>query len=64
MVKNSIRTFNVLNKLHEQESKFKKELARTFLEYLETLPINKRIEQIESILYETSNRNLPTWIVV
>lgn len=56
----SLKTLTVLNKLREQESKFKRELSKTFLEYLETLPINKRIEQIESILYETSNRNLPT----
>ncbi|WP_342220412.1 helix-turn-helix transcriptional regulator [Rickettsiella endosymbiont of Miltochrista miniata] len=60
MAKNNIRTFPVLNKLHEQESKLKKELAKTFLEYLNSLPINKRIEQIESVLYETNHKNLPT----
>lgn len=60
MVKNNIRIFTILNKLHEQEAKFKKELAKTYLEYLDALPTNKRIEQIESILYETCNRNLPT----
>ena len=57
---NNIRNFNLLNKLHEQENKFKKELAKTFLEYLNNLPPNKRIEQIESLLYATNHRNLPT----
>jgi DNA-binding CsgD family transcriptional regulator len=60
MVKNNIRTLTVLDKLHEQESKFKRELAKTFLDYLETLPTNKRIEQVESVLYGTNNNNLPT----
>lgn len=55
-----LRSLTVLNKLHEKEKKFKKELAKTFLEYLDTLSAEKRIEQIESILYETNYRNLPT----
>lgn len=60
MVKNIPNPVSILNKLHEQESKFKKELAKTFLEYLESLPTNKRIEQIESVLYAANNSNLPT----
>lgn len=60
MNKKSLKIFTILNKLHEQESKFKRELAKTFLEYLETLPINKRIDQVESVLYETNSKNLPT----
>ncbi|WP_342220518.1 helix-turn-helix transcriptional regulator [Rickettsiella endosymbiont of Miltochrista miniata] len=54
---NNIKTVSVLNKLHEQEKHFKRDLAQTFLEYLDSLPTNKRIEQMEAILYE---RNLPT----
>jgi len=54
---NNIKTSSVLNKLHEPEKHFKRELAQTFLDYLDSLPINKRIEQIETILCE---RNLPT----
>lgn len=50
----------MLNKLHEQEKHYKRELSKTFLEYLDNLPPNKRIEQIESLLYETEHRNLPT----
>ena len=57
MIKNNIKAFNFLNKLHDQEKKFKKELAKTFLEYLDNLPPNKRIEQMESLLSETQNRN-------
>ena len=60
MVKNNISTYSVLCKLHGQENKFKKELSKTFLEYLDTLPTNKRIEQFGNILYEANNRNLPT----
>lgn len=53
---NNIKTVSILNKLHEQERNFKRDLAQTFLEYLDSLPTNKRIEQMEAILYE---RNLP-----
>lgn len=53
-------TFTVLNKLHEQETKFKRELAKNFLEYLDSLPINKRIEQFETILYERTHTSLAT----
>ncbi|TLY48218.1 MAG: helix-turn-helix transcriptional regulator [Gammaproteobacteria bacterium] len=60
MIKNNIRTFNLLSKLHEQEKKFKRELSKTFLEYLDNLPPNKRIEQMEALLYEAKHRNLPT----
>lgn len=55
MVKNKLRTGFVLNKLHNQEHFFKKELSKTFLEYLDSLPNHKRIEQIQSLLYD---RNL------
>lgn len=54
---NNIKTVSILNKLHEQERNFKRDLAKTFLEYLDSLPTNKRIEQMEALLYE---RNLPT----
>ncbi|WP_342227981.1 helix-turn-helix transcriptional regulator [Rickettsiella endosymbiont of Rhagonycha lignosa] len=57
MVKNKLRTGPVLNKLHNQEHIFKQELSKTFLEYLDGLPTHKRIEQIQSLLYD---RNLPT----
>lgn len=57
MLKNKLRTGSVLNKLHSQEHLFKKELSKTFLEYLDGLPTHKRIEQIQSLLYD---RNLPT----
>ena len=57
MVKNKLKTVSVLNKLHDQEHHFKKKLSKTFLEYLDVLPTNKRIEQIQSLLYD---RNLPT----
>ncbi|TLY48216.1 MAG: hypothetical protein E6K54_02980 [Gammaproteobacteria bacterium] len=60
MVKNNIKSFNILDKLHDQEKKFKKELVKTFLEYLDSLPTHKRLEQMESLLSETQNRNLPT----
>lgn len=60
MVKESIGTFNVLNKLQQQENQFGKELAKTFLEYLSNLSLNKRIEQVESILSETKIKNLVT----
>lgn len=50
----------VLNKLHEQEKNYKRELSKTFLKYLDNLPLNKRIEQMESLLYETEQRDLPT----
>ncbi|WP_342146978.1 hypothetical protein [Rickettsiella endosymbiont of Aleochara curtula] len=57
MVKNKLKTFTILNKLHGQEKQSKREIAQTFLEYVDSLPTNKRIEQMEAILYE---RNLPT----
>lgn len=57
MVKNTLGTGSVLNKLHNQEHVFKKELSKTFLEYLDSLPTRKRIEQIQSLLYD---RNIPT----
>jgi len=57
MVKNKLGTGSFLNKLHNQEHVFKKELAKTFLEYLDSLPTPKRIEQIQSLLYD---RNIPT----
>jgi len=50
----------VLNKLHKQEKQFKRELSKTFLGYLDSLPPDKRIEQMESLFYETEQRNLPT----
>lgn len=60
MFKNNLKNFTMLNKLHEQEQQFKRELSKTFLEYLDNLPSNKRIEQMESLLYEKEQRNLPT----
>ncbi len=53
IVKNNINSFNVLNKLYDQERQFKRELAKTFLEYLDSLSPNKRIEQMELLLYDT-----------
>jgi hypothetical protein len=50
----------ILNKLQEQEKQYKHELSKNFLEYLDNLPLNKRIEQMHSLLYETEHRNLPT----
>ncbi|HEY2567437.1 MAG TPA: helix-turn-helix transcriptional regulator [Candidatus Aquirickettsiella sp.] len=62
MVKNKLRIVSVLNKLHNQEHHFEKELSKTFLEYLDGLPTHKRIEQILSLLYDrnqsTSDRGL------
>ncbi len=60
MYKNNLKDFMTLNKLHKQEKQFKRDLSKTFLEYLDNLPPNKRIEQMESLLYETEQRNLPT----
>lgn len=60
MVKSKLKTVTALNKLYEQEKKFKKELAKTFLKYLDTLPEKKRIDQIESVLYDTNYQNIPT----
>lgn len=50
----------ILNKLHELERQYKRELSKNFLEYLDSLPPNKRIEQMEILLYKTEYRNLPT----
>ncbi|MFZ0218861.1 MAG: helix-turn-helix transcriptional regulator [Candidatus Aquirickettsiella sp.] len=47
----------ILKKLHEHEKQCKRELSKSFLEYLDTLPTNKRLEQVESIL---DQKNLPT----
>lgn len=62
MLKNKLRTGSVLNKLHNQEHVFKKELSKTFLEYLDSFPNHKCIEQIQSLLYDrnllTSDRRL------
>jgi hypothetical protein len=52
----------MLNKLHEQEKHYKRELSKAFLGYLDSLPPDKRIEQMESLLYETEQRNLPTLV--
>ncbi len=57
MVKNKISSASMLIKLQDQEKQFKKNLAKTFLEYLDILPANKRIQQIESML---GAKNLPT----
>ena len=48
---NNIKTVSVLNKLHEQEKHFKRDLAQTFLEYLGSLTTNKRIEEMEAITF-------------
>ena len=56
MVKNKLKTLSPLDKLHNQEHIFKKELSKTFLEYLDSMPSHKRIEQIYSLLY---GQNLP-----
>ena len=53
MIKKSLKPFDVLSKLSKQEKQFKKELAETFLEYLDTLSLKKRIIEMESILFET-----------
>jgi hypothetical protein len=47
MFKNKILTLTILNKLHKQEKQFKKELAKTFLEYLDVLPINNRCTSLK-----------------
>ncbi|MEN9916972.1 MAG: Bacterial regulatory protein luxR family [Pseudomonadota bacterium] len=60
MVKNNIRPFNILEKLHGQEKQLKRELAKTFLKYIDSLSPNKRIEQMELLLYDAQHRNLPT----
>lgn len=60
MVKKSINRFAVLSKLSRLENEFKKELAKTFLEYLETLSFNKRVKEMESILYETEVKRIVT----
>ncbi|WP_342146973.1 helix-turn-helix transcriptional regulator [Rickettsiella endosymbiont of Aleochara curtula] len=60
MLKNKLGTFALLHKLYKQEKLFRKELAKTFLDYLETLPINKRIDQIESLLHETKINSIVT----
>lgn len=59
-LKNKLGTFALLHKLYKQEKLFRKELAKTFLDYLETLPINKRIDQIESLLHETKINSIVT----
>lgn len=50
----------LLNELHEQEKQLKNQLAKTFLQYFESLSPNKRLRQMESLLYEIPHRNLPT----
>lgn len=37
MHKNNLKNFTMLNKLHEQEKQFKRELSKTFLGYLDSL---------------------------
>jgi hypothetical protein len=41
------------NKLYEQERQLKKERSKTFLEYLDSLPLGKRLRQMETWLYDT-----------
>ncbi len=60
MVKKSIRRFAALSKLSDLERQFKKELAKAFLEYLETLSFSKRIQEMESILFETEIKRIMT----
>ncbi len=60
MVKKSINRFAILSKLSKRENEFKKEFAKIFLEYLETLSFNKRVQEIESILYETEVKRIVT----
>lgn len=60
MVKNNIRPFNVLNNPHKQEKQFKKELAKIFLEYIDSLSPTKRIKQMELLLNDTQYKNLST----
>lgn len=60
MTKKSLKPFAVLSKLSKQERQFKKELAETFLEYLDTLSLKKRIIEMESLLFETEVKRLVT----
>ncbi len=60
MVNKSINRFAILSKLSKRENEFKKEFAKIFLEYLETLSFNKRVQEIESILYETEVKRIVT----
>lgn len=41
------------SKIIEQEEQFKKELAKIYLEYLESLSLNKRIKEMASLICET-----------
>ncbi|MFM2322156.1 MAG: Bacterial regulatory protein luxR family [Pseudomonadota bacterium] len=58
MVENSIKRFAALSKLTKQEKQFRTDLAETFLEYLDTLSFEKRIIEIESILFETEIKRI------
>ncbi|MEN9917276.1 MAG: hypothetical protein RLY40_1208 [Pseudomonadota bacterium] len=60
MIKNNINSFNILSKLHEQEKLLKGELSKTFLAYFDSLTPRKRLRQMESLLYDSHLRNLPT----
>ena len=60
MIKNNIRPFSVLNKSHKQEKQLKRELAKIFLEYMDSLSPTKRIKQMELLLNDTQYKNLPT----
>ena len=60
MAKKSIKRFFALSKLSDQENKFRKEFAENYLEYLETLSFNKRVREIELLLYETEVKRVVT----
>ena len=60
MVKKIINRSIALSKLSELEKKFKQELAKTFLEYLEMLSLRKRIQEMAAILYETEVKRIVT----
>ncbi|WP_218814198.1 helix-turn-helix transcriptional regulator [Rickettsiella endosymbiont of Dermanyssus gallinae] len=55
----NIDRFAILNKLSEEE-KFWRGFAKTFLEYLDTLSTEKRIKEMESLLYETEVKQIIT----
>lgn len=56
MIKNNISAYNTLNTLHLKEKQFKKELSKIFLDYLDSLSPDKRIEQMELLLSEPIHR--------
>ena len=60
MVKKSLKRFALLSKLSEQEQKFRKSFAKNYLEYLETLSFNKRVREMELLLYETEVKRIVT----